>query len=199
MHLSPTRYLDEIGPRRHGCQPGTRASCIDDRVCAAPWKPPQSMKIHLGSGKWALPELFGRYVPLYMIYRPKAGFDMLIGDWLRGPPCAHGHINSFLLHCYLNRAIFSQNHPELLASLLCRRRLHPTALVGDDVASLAGGMEGLMPLMLCQVKRLWAPYFGQPSLSSMFECDKLFGLMSKTSFLVFLILFFFVLPLVGIH
>ena len=43
------------------------------------------MKIHNGQGKWPLREILYKRVPKSLIERPKAGFGIPIGDWLRGP------------------------------------------------------------------------------------------------------------------
>jgi asparagine synthase (glutamine-hydrolysing) len=63
----------------------TRAPFLDHRVAAVAWQLPLSMKIRGGVGKWALRQLLDRYVPRPLIDRPKAGFAMPIGPWLRGP------------------------------------------------------------------------------------------------------------------
>jgi asparagine synthase (glutamine-hydrolysing) len=46
---------------------------------------PLSMKIHQGDGKWILRKLLDRYVPRNLIERPKSGFGIPIGQWLKGP------------------------------------------------------------------------------------------------------------------
>jgi asparagine synthase (glutamine-hydrolysing) len=42
-------------------------------------------KIRDGHGKWALRQVLYQHVPREMIERPKAGFAIPIGIWMRGP------------------------------------------------------------------------------------------------------------------
>ena len=63
----------------------TRAPFLDHRVASLAWQLPTSLKLRDGVGKWALRQLLERYVPRHLIERPKAGFAVPIGPWLRGP------------------------------------------------------------------------------------------------------------------
>jgi len=63
----------------------TRAPFLDHRVAALAWRLPMAFKIRGGQGKWILRKLLDRYVPRALIDRPKAGFAIPIGLWLRGP------------------------------------------------------------------------------------------------------------------
>lgn len=64
----------------------TRAPLLDHRVADLAWQLPLQLKISpSGSSKWVLRQLLDRYVPRPLLDRPKAGFAMPIGSWLRGP------------------------------------------------------------------------------------------------------------------
>lgn len=63
----------------------TRAPFLDHRVAELAWQLPLALKIKGGSSKWALRQILDQYVPRALIERPKAGFAMPIGAWLRGP------------------------------------------------------------------------------------------------------------------
>ncbi|MES3101599.1 asparagine synthase (glutamine-hydrolyzing) [Sphingomonas faeni] len=63
----------------------TRVPLLDHRVVEQAWATPLEFKMRGGQGKWALRQILYRYVPKEMIERPKAGFAIPIGTWLRGP------------------------------------------------------------------------------------------------------------------
>jgi asparagine synthase (glutamine-hydrolysing) len=63
----------------------TRVPYLDHHVVDFAWRLPMDMKIRGGVSKWILRQLLYRYVPRGLIERPKMGFGIPLGDWLRGP------------------------------------------------------------------------------------------------------------------
>ena len=63
----------------------TRVPLLDHRVVELAWKIPTHLRIKDGKGKWPLREVLSRHVPKQMFERPKKGFSIPVGHWLRGP------------------------------------------------------------------------------------------------------------------
>lgn len=63
----------------------TRVPFLDHRLIEFAWRLPASMKLSGRSGKWLLRRVLGRHVPLDLFERPKMGFGIPLGQWLRGP------------------------------------------------------------------------------------------------------------------
>lgn len=62
-----------------------RAPLLDDRVVAAAWQAPRSLRFDGKQGKVALRRLVDKRVPKALYDRPKQGFGIPVNDWLRGP------------------------------------------------------------------------------------------------------------------
>jgi asparagine synthase (glutamine-hydrolysing) len=63
----------------------TRAPCLDHRLVEWSFRLPSSLHLHDGKGKWVLRKILEKRVPRSLFERPKTGFGVPIGEWLRGP------------------------------------------------------------------------------------------------------------------
>ena len=86
MHtFLPDDILCKVDRAAMGVSLETRIPLLDPDVIALATRLPLNMRIRDNVGKWALREVLYRHVPKELIDRPKAGFDIPIGDWLKGP------------------------------------------------------------------------------------------------------------------
>ena len=63
----------------------SRIPFLDHRIVEFAWQLPVNYKIKGGQGKWLLRQVLNQYVPETIMNRPKMGFSVPIGSWLRGP------------------------------------------------------------------------------------------------------------------
>jgi len=63
----------------------TRVPFLDHKIVELAWRMPLKMKINRFEGKSVLRNILYKHVPKKIIERPKAGFSIPLGDWLKGP------------------------------------------------------------------------------------------------------------------
>jgi asparagine synthase (glutamine-hydrolysing) len=63
----------------------TRAPLLDHRLVELSFRIPSSIHLRGGESKWLLRQILEKRVPRALFERPKMGFGIPLGDWLRGP------------------------------------------------------------------------------------------------------------------
>ena len=81
----PDDILTKVDRAAMGVSLETRIPFLDHRLVELAWRLPLSMKIKNGDSKWPIKQILYKYVSKELIERPKAGFSVPVGQWIKGP------------------------------------------------------------------------------------------------------------------
>jgi asparagine synthase (glutamine-hydrolysing) len=78
-------FLVKVDRASMGVSLETRAPFLDPEIYELAWRMPVAWKVGSDGGKFILRDVLSEFVPRHLFERPKQGFGIPIGPWLRGP------------------------------------------------------------------------------------------------------------------
>jgi asparagine synthase (glutamine-hydrolysing) len=85
LNILPDDFLVKVDRAAMGVGLETRAPFLDPELFEFAWRLPRAWKLGAKTGKVMLREVLQQFVPREIVERPKQGFSIPVGAWLRGP------------------------------------------------------------------------------------------------------------------